>query len=126
MKDISTRADIEFLVKRFYSTVIKDDLIGNFFTEVVQLDFEKHLPIMYDFWESIIFEKAIYRGNPMGVHIQLNKLKTINPEHFERWLTLWEKNINENFEGTNTAKAIDRASQIAGLMEFKIAQERSK
>jgi hemoglobin len=58
-KDIIDRTDIENLVNRFYDKVKKDDLIGFIFNDVAKLDWEKHLPTMYDFWEGIIF----FRGH---------------------------------------------------------------
>lgn len=46
MQDISSRQDIALLVNRFYKQVLLDKIIGNFFTEVVPLDWEVHIPIM--------------------------------------------------------------------------------
>lgn len=120
MQDIQDRADIEFLVNSFYSHVKQDPDIGFFFTQVAGLDFDIHLPKMYDFWESIIFKKASYTGNPMLSHIQLNRKSLINETHFKKWLTLWKRTVNENFIGTNATEAIQRAKQIAQLIQFKI------
>jgi hemoglobin len=50
MPDITTRQDIELLVDKFYGQVIEDDIIGEFFTGVVKLDWTVHIPIMYNFW----------------------------------------------------------------------------
>lgn len=50
MKEIENRKDIEFLVDEFYKQVVKDELIGFFFTEVIALNMDQHMPIMYDFW----------------------------------------------------------------------------
>ena len=55
-KDIENRQDIELLLNRFYEKVFKDDLIGRFFTEVVPLNLETHLPIIADFWESVLLD----------------------------------------------------------------------
>lgn len=48
-KDIESRACIENLVNTFYQKVKEDELIAFFFDEVAQLNWEKHLPKMYDF-----------------------------------------------------------------------------
>ena len=66
MKDLATREDIELQVNSFYNKVVKDDVIGFFFKDVVKVDFEQHLPKMYSFWESILFGQMTYKGNPMG------------------------------------------------------------
>lgn len=120
MPDIKTRQDIELLVDKFYEQVLVDDTIGVFFTEVVQLDWEVHIPIMYDFWETILLDHIVYKGNPMTKHIQLNKQKTLEPLHFERWLELWEKTVHTYFDGPTAEEAMSRAKQIGNLMKFKV------
>jgi len=120
MRDIQDREDIEFLVNTFYDQVKKDKIIGFFFTQIADLDFDSHLPKMYEFWESIIFKKASYSGNPMLSHIQLDRKSSIKPFHFKQWLALWEDTLNKNFSGKNTDEAIERAKQIAQLIQFKI------
>ena len=54
-KDIRTRRDIERLVDRFYDKVKADDLLGPVFNDVARVNWEKHLPVMYDFWDNTIF-----------------------------------------------------------------------
>ena len=120
MTDIENRTDIEFLVNTFYKKVIKDDVIGFFFTEVVILNWEKHIPIMYDFWETMLLGNMVYKGNPMLTHIELSKKSTLKPEHFEGWLLLWKKTIDANFNGRIAILAFQKASQIAELMKFKV------
>jgi hemoglobin len=97
-----------------------DDVIGFFFTEVVQLSLEKHIPIIVSFWETILLDKGTYKGNPMDKHFHLNRLSPIQPHHFQRWLLLWETTINENFSGTKAKEAINKARTIAYLMEQKV------
>lgn len=126
LTDIQSRQDIQLLVDEFYKRVMADDLIGVFFTEVVKLDWNTHIPIMYDFWETTILGKPKYKGNPMLKHIQLNEKKPLMPQHFERWLLLWEKAIHENFAGVKAEETIARAKQIGALMEFKIKQAQGK
>lgn len=120
MKDIQNRKDVEFLVNEFYKRVEKDNVIGFFFTEVVALNWEQHLPIMYSFWETLILGNGDYRGNPMLKHIQLNRKEKMLPKHFDRWLELWNKTVSENFAGKNAEIAISKAIQIGGLMKFKV------
>ncbi len=122
MKEIENRKDIEFLVDEFYRHVVKDEVIGFFFTEVIELDFREHMPIMYDFWESNLLGTMTYKGNPMTKHILLNQKASLTPEHFQRWLQLWEEIIAKHFKGTIAQDALKRAQQIAGLMQFKIQQ----
>lgn len=122
MPDLQSRADIDRLLQAFYQQALTDPVIGHFFTEVVTLDLDEHLPRIGDFWESILFGNAMYKGNPMLQHLHLNELSPLQSQHFERWLSLWEQTIRTHFEGERAESAIHRAQQIGGLMQYKIQQ----
>ncbi|HLP51622.1 MAG TPA: group III truncated hemoglobin [Chitinophagales bacterium] len=124
MHDISTTADIKVLVDEFYKKVIADPTIGFIFTEVVQLSWQKHIPVMYSFWGSLLLGENTYKGNPMIKHMELDKLVTLTPAHFHAWLQLWVSTVNENFKGPKADEAIDRARSIAGIMLLKVEQSR--
>lgn len=121
-RDLSNRADVEKLVQHFYELILQDERISFFFTQTVKVDWNSHLPVMYDFWESQLFDKAVYQGNPMNKHFELNKKKQMNPEHFAVWLALWINTVQSLFDGPLANKAIDKARSIALLMEYKIRQ----
>jgi hemoglobin len=122
MKDINDRKDIETLVNKFYDKVNADDKISHFFNEVVKVDWNLHLPKMYNFWETLLFGKKAFKGNPMLVHVLIAKNEMIEQEHFDQWLSLWQKTIDENFKGERAEMAYQKAQQIAGLMAFKVKQ----
>lgn len=82
MNDLKNRDDIELLVNEFYKKVIDDEIIGHVFTEVVQLDFEKHIPVICDFWETTLLGQMKYKGNPMLKHIELNKKEPLRAKTF--------------------------------------------
>ncbi|MBX7045223.1 MAG: group III truncated hemoglobin [Ignavibacteria bacterium] len=123
MKELNTTSDIEFLIVEFYKKVVADDLIGKFFTIVVNFNWDLHIPIMVSFWETVLFGKSSYKGNPMIKHIELNKLSKLEEVHFERWIKLWKETVNENFTGLKAAEAISKAETIAKLMQSKITQK---
>lgn len=123
MKDINSASDIKRLLDSFYNKVLKDDVIGTFFIDVVQLDIDDHMPVMYSFWESTLLGLGTYQGNPMIKHINLHKKMPIREEHFARWLELWESTINNQFQGDNADLAIQKANQIADLMKIKLYQK---
>ena len=118
--DISTRADIVNLVHAFYEKAIIDEVIGVFFTEVVVLDFDTHLPKIINFWTAMLLDDHSYKGNPMIKHIELSRKKSLNTDHFERWISLWDNTIDHFHEGPLASEAKTRASQIGGLMMHKI------
>ncbi len=119
-KDIEDRADIEFLVNRFYEKVGEDPLLGPIFNETAQVDWEEHLPKMYAFWSSILFGEGSYKGDPMAKHVQLAKKTPLKEEHFERWLTLFQETIEPHFEGPMCEHVLQRARSIAGIMQYKV------
>ena len=59
-KDIENREDIDLLMQSFYSKAITDEQIGYIFTNVAKLDLEHHLPIIGDFWETLLFRTGDY------------------------------------------------------------------
>lgn len=119
-RDIANTDDVKQLVDTFYTRVLKDAVIGHIFTEVAPISWEKHMPIMYAFWNSVILSVQGYEGNPMTKHIQLHKIFPLQNAHFERWLQLWEDTVSSLFKGSNATMAIARAKSIAGIMEHKL------
>lgn len=120
MPDIQSRADIELLITTFYEQATHDPLIGKFFTEVVPLNWDTHIPLICDFWEGLLLGERKYRGNPMVKHIEMSRKEPLLPKHFERWLAHWEATIRANFAGEKAEEAITRAQNIARLMQFKV------
>ncbi|MCP4457431.1 MAG: group III truncated hemoglobin [Cytophagales bacterium] len=120
MKDIQDRTDIIILIDTFYKKALIDKIIGHFFTEVVPLNLEAHLPKMYDFWESTLFHKASYQGNPMKVHLDLHEKSSMTYEHFDQWLKLFNDTTDELFAGANAEQIKTRGLSIATMMKIKI------
>ena len=82
------------MMRRFYERAMADDVIGYIFTDVAKLDLDRHLPIIGDFWETIVFQVPIYAQhgrNPLQVHGELNDKERLLPEHFERWLKIFQR-----------------------------------
>lgn len=114
--DIANREDIDLLMREFYSRVLTDDLIGYIFTDVAKLDLDEHLPIIGDFWETMLFRSGDYARhgrNPLQVHAELDAKSTLKPEHFERWLEIFSETVDKNFAGEKTDFIKMRANAIA-------------
>lgn len=123
IQDIQTRDDIILLVDQFYNKVRTNPIIGPIFTEVAQLDFSTHLPVMYSFWASQLLGEQSYNGNPMIPHLKLGKLTPMGEVQFTEWLRLFTETVDEFFLGTKADEAKSRAGNIARLMLYKINQE---
>ncbi|HSK13475.1 MAG TPA: group III truncated hemoglobin [Phnomibacter sp.] len=120
LPDIKNRDDIVKLVNAFYEKVKADPQLGPYFTEKHQVDWVKHLPVMYDFWDNILFYSGSYGGNPMAIHQKLHKQHPMTRTDFERWLKLFTRTTDSLFEGNNAGLIKQRAKSIATVMQIKI------
>ena len=125
-RDIENRNDIILLINTFYDKVKKDKVIGYIFNDVVKVNWSMHLPVMYDFWENVIFFTGAYTGNPMIVHKQLHNKTPLNAAHFKEWIQLFTQTIDELFEGEKAELAKQRAISIATMMQIKILHQQEK
>ncbi len=120
-RDIESKEDVLNLVTSFYEKAVPDTVIGHFFTKVVQLDFEKHIPKIADFWTGLLLGIGNYKGNVMEVHVKLNKLEPMQSQHFERWVELWTLTIDELFAGPKADEAKQRGASVAQFMLYKLS-----
>ncbi len=118
--DIQNRDDIQRLIDQFYQKVLKDEVIGHVFTDTIEFIWDRHIPVMYDFWESVLFHTAVYKGNPMLKHIDLNKKITLTDAHFDQWLELWRLTVEDNFTGERATAAIEKSIVMRHLIQSKI------
>ena len=119
LTDVESRSDIDRLMEVFYDRALGDEVIGYIFTDVAKLDLEHHLPIIGDFWESLLFGTPAYQKhgrNPMLVHRELHSKSNLTREHFERWLEIFTMTVDELFSGENADHLKIRAGAIARRM----------
>jgi hemoglobin len=121
--DIQSGNDIKQLVDRFYEKVKTDDLIGYIFTDVYQVNWDKHLPVMYRFWENAVFYNGAYQGNPLSVHQAMHTTTGLSREQFDRWLDLFISTADELFFGERTTLAKQRATNMTAVMREKLFGE---
>jgi hemoglobin len=118
--DIKNRQDIKILVDAFYRKVETDPVIGYLFTKVANVNWENHLPIMYDFWDNILFHTGNFEGNPMMKHRVLNQKSPLTETHFKHWNKLWKKTVDDLFEGAKASEVKIRADSISKMMMNKV------
>lgn len=113
MNDIRTRNDVEKMVFTFYEKVKVDPLLAPAFEKVY---WPHHLPVMYNFWSSVLLGDMSYNGSPMTKHIDLD----VTTEHFDRWMKLFTENIDAQFVGPVAEEAKNRAQTIATMFQYKM------
>jgi hemoglobin len=114
--DITTEADVKLLVDSFYDKVNQDALLAPVFNDHARVNWDKHLPVMYQFWSSILLGTASYAGQPFPKHAFL----PVDQSHFSQWLLLFYNTLTEHFQGPNAEEAKLRAANIARIFSQKI------
>lgn len=111
-----TEAQIEDLVATFYARIRRDPELGPIFEAAIGTDWSAHLKTMCSFWSSVMLTSGKYKGRPIPAHL---KIPGIEPQHFARWLSLFEATTAELFPAPLAAAFVDRAKRIAE--SFKLA-----
>lgn len=118
--DITGRPDIVLLVDRFYDRVRADERLGFVFDEVAAVNWDTHLPKLYDFWDTVLFRANTFRGNMIGAHAQLIPGAGMDRELFDRWLGLFRQTVEENFDGPNAQHIVRCAEDMANVLHSRI------
>jgi hemoglobin len=121
LRDIQDRADCERLVRAFYGQAMEDELIGWIFTDVAHLDLEEHVPVITSFWETVLLGNQSYSGGAFGVHARLHEKAGLRQAHFERWLILWCRTVDELFDGERAAMAKVHGLRVANAFHTRLA-----
>lgn len=118
MNDISNREEIRQFVDIFYGKVLKDELLSPFFKN---LNFEKHLPKMVDFWSFVLLDETGYTTNVTEKHLNM----PLEKQHFDQWILLFNGTIDELFTGEKAELAKQRANLIGWTILSKIEKQSS-
>ena len=120
--DIQNREDIEALLHHFYKKILADPFINYIFIDVAKMDIETHIPVIADFWETVLFQTGSYQKNAIKVHQELNKKSPLTSEHFKSWLKYFDQSVDELFTGPNAFLIKQRALSISTIMQIKLRQ----
>lgn len=125
MTDILSKDDLVLLVNTFYDRVRRDEVIGHIFNTIIGDDWSVHLPIMYTFWNTVLFGAEGYKGQAVGKHVEIDRKIQLQPAHYERWISLWRNTVDHLFEGPNATKIKDKAQTMLQLIQFKVEASRT-
>lgn len=92
--DLNTES-ITKLVHEFYDDVRADSELFAIFNAAIGANWEPHLDRMVDFWSTVMLDARSFQGNVYGKHMLLSG---VTPEHFVRWLALFEQTSSRLFE----------------------------
>ncbi|KAA0125457.1 group III truncated hemoglobin [Methylobacterium sp. P1-11] len=116
MPDVTLDEDsLTRFLDAFYKRVRGDALIGPVFAAAIsEADWPRHMATIQAFWSSVLFKTGRYKGNPFGKHVALGSLE---PEHFARWLGLFEATASAHFPPETAAVVVDRAHRIGDSLK---------
>jgi len=118
-RDIKTTSDIDLVIRSFYHKALNDKLLKPIFDKS-NIDLEKHLPRMFSFWYAVVLDINNYSGTPLDLHVQLNKIAPLNPEHFNQWLSIFNETVDDLYTGHNANKMKERAFSIGVVIQTKL------
>ncbi|KAA0107580.1 group III truncated hemoglobin [Mycolicibacterium sp. P1-5] len=124
--DLADRDDVEALLRRFYGQVLVDDVLAEPFTEVRMKGLESHLPVMCDFWQTVLFRAGLYTGSALRAHQPVHRRHALTSRHFLRWLELWNATIDEMYQGPIAEHAKIQATRIARAMHRRLTGDSSE
>ena len=112
-----TKENLNKLVVSFYTRILKDDLIGPIFMDVLGEDmkgekWKAHIELLTNFWASIALGDFTYNGNPFAPHVQFQDRLSIKA--FEQWMKLFFLTLNTIYEPQIAQQFLARSKNIAG------------
>ena len=119
-KDLTDRADVRVLLQRFYGRAFDDEILAEPFSELRAKGLDSHLPVMCDFWETVLFRAGLYHRNALLAHRQLDERSPLCAKHFTRWLTLWNDTVDQMYCGPAADRAKIQAGRIAKAMHRRL------
>ena len=114
--DILNLDDVKQLVNTFYGKVREDKMLSPIFNERIENRWTEHLEKMYRFWQTVLLDEHTYYGTPLPPHARL----AVKHEHFEKWLQLFNRTVDELFVGEKAEEAKWRGQKMAQMFEIKI------
>lgn len=120
LPDITGREDLVRLVDAFYREVRADRELGHVFDGVARVEWETHLPKLYNFWDSVLFGAGTFRGNPIAAHANLLSQTELGWPLFERWLELFRTTVAGLFSGERAGHIVRCAEDMACVIYSRI------
>jgi hemoglobin len=109
--------DLARLVEHFYEQARQDPLLGSIFADKVS-DWPHHLRSITAFWAAQLRGRGSYRGTPLAAHRAM--AGRLSPEHFARWLELWDAATAQVMEADDAVALQTKARRIASVLQAAV------
>lgn len=114
VRDAIDEQGIRTMVKTFYGRVRHDPMLGPVFESRLDGSWAEHMSRMVDFWASVLLGARRYQGNPLAKHRALPEL---GPEHFDRWLELFDEVLRDVFPEHVALDVLGRARRMRMVLD---------
>ncbi|HHT0594094.1 TPA: group III truncated hemoglobin [Legionella anisa] len=114
------KTHIEKLVTHFYQKVQKDEILGPIFNDAAQVDWDEHIPLLCQFWNSIMLKTNEYHGNAYQKYTLLKQLAPIEDAHFVRWLNLFQEEAVNHLPLDAANEIFQKVTLIAESLKYEI------
>lgn len=109
------RTVITQLVHEFYDDVRRDPLLQPVFEAAIGGNWEPHLARMVEFWSTVMLATHEFKGNVYGKHMELDG---VVPDHFQRWLALFDTTAHRLFTPELADEFLTVARRIAASLQY--------
>ncbi len=108
-------SSITTLVHQFYGAVRADPVLAPVFDGAIGERWDAHLERMVDFWSTVMLGGRQFQGNVFAKHMQLSG---VQPEHFARWLALFEATVTRLFAPSVAIEFMATGKRIAASLQY--------
>ncbi|RJG27663.1 group III truncated hemoglobin [Massilia cavernae] len=115
MYDELNKAAISELVHEFYGDVRRDPQLLAIFDAAIGDNWTAHLGRMVEFWSTVMLATHEFKGNVYGTHMAIGG---VVPDHFQRWLALFEAAARRLFVPALAEEFLVVARRIAASLQY--------
>ncbi|MZR63968.1 group III truncated hemoglobin [Alcanivorax sp. DP30] len=125
LPDLDCRENIDAMVHGFYQRLLNDPVMAPVFLDVAQIDLNKHLPIICQYWHKMLLGEGGYQRHMMARHRDLDDQMPLTGEHHERWLGHFMANLEGRYGGPCTDRARRLAATIMDNLYLQLHRRRA-
>lgn len=85
---------------------------------MAQVDWDHHIKLLSQFWNSIMLKTHEYHGNAYEKHVIIGQQTHIEEAHFIRWLDLFQQEAVKHLPSEAANDMIQKASLIGKSLQF--------
>lgn len=113
-----TKEHIEKLVVNFYQQVQQDEMLGPIFNDVARVNWDHHIVVICQFWNSIMLKTNEYHGSAYRKHVMLGEKTQLTDAHFTRWLNLFQEEAFKQLPAEDAQLITEKATMIADSLKI--------